>query len=122
MWMSTGRCTPSRISSHLPGYETGLLDTSWTDAYRFPEGFGGELGHVFADGTGQTTPQGTLSIGLPRHPGAGVRAARHAGGDRAGRVGAAGQRADGDARPSRGFLHRLAPRSMVRPRRFAHRF
>ena len=52
----------------LPGYETGLLDTSWTDPYRSPEGFGGELGHVFADGTGQTTPQGTLSIGLADIP------------------------------------------------------
>ena len=48
----------------LSGYETGLLDTSWTDPYSSPQGFGGELGHVFADGTGQTTPQGTLPIGL----------------------------------------------------------
>ena len=48
----------------LPGYETGLLDTSWTDPYRSPEGFGGELGHVFADGTGQTSSQGTLSMAL----------------------------------------------------------
>ena len=52
----------------LPGYETGLLDTSWTDPYRSPEGFGGELGNVFADGSGQTTAQGALSIGLSELP------------------------------------------------------
>jgi alpha-2-macroglobulin len=52
----------------LPGYETGLLETSWVDPYRSPEGFGGELGHVIADGTGQTTSQGTLSIRLPEIP------------------------------------------------------
>ena len=51
----------------LPGYETGLLNTSWTDPYG-SLGFGGELGQMFADGAGQTTQQGTLSIGLQEVP------------------------------------------------------
>jgi hypothetical protein len=54
---------------NLPGYETGLLDTSWMNAYRFPGGFGPDyLGEMIKDGTDQTTAQGTLSIGLPDIP------------------------------------------------------
>ncbi|HJR79613.1 MAG TPA: Ig-like domain-containing protein [Anaerolineales bacterium] len=52
----------------IPGYETGLLDTSWTNAFGFPGGFGGELGNLIENGTGQTTSQGTLSVELPAIP------------------------------------------------------
>jgi len=53
----------------LPGYETGLVDTSWMDAFRFPGEFGsGILGSLIENGTAQTTAQGTLAIGLPEIP------------------------------------------------------
>jgi uncharacterized protein YfaS (alpha-2-macroglobulin family) len=56
---------PERFS--LPGYETGLLDTSWLVQY--PGGFGfNSLGEHVADGTGQTTSDGQLSIELPAIP------------------------------------------------------
>lgn len=52
----------------LPGYETGLVETSWMDPYRFGE-FGPEyLGTMIEDGTAQTTSQGTLPIELPDIP------------------------------------------------------
>ncbi len=54
---------------YLPNYDTGVLDTSWLDIYRFPGGFGPDfLGSFIEEGTGQTTPQGTLSIDLPAIP------------------------------------------------------
>ncbi len=54
---------------HLPGYETGLLDTSWLDAFSFGGGFdSGYFGERIGEGTGQTNPQGTLSIELPAIP------------------------------------------------------
>ena len=49
---------------YLPNYETGLVDMSWLDRFNFS----GEFGGVFANGTGQTTPKGTLSIELPTLP------------------------------------------------------
>ena len=53
----------------LPNYETGVLDTSWLDVYRFPGGFGPDyFGNLIEEGTGQTTPEGTLSIDLPAIP------------------------------------------------------
>ena len=52
----------------LPGYETGLLDTSWMNTFNSPDRFGGELGSLIENGTGKTTPQGTLSIELPAIP------------------------------------------------------
>src|SRR6185503_9817324 len=54
---------------YLPNYDTGVLDTSWLDVYRFPGGFGPDfLGNFMEEGTGQTTPEGTLSIELPAIP------------------------------------------------------
>jgi uncharacterized protein YfaS (alpha-2-macroglobulin family) len=51
---------------YLPGYETGLVDTSWLDV--FPS-FGSDyFGKQIGQGTGHTTPQGTLSIELPAIP------------------------------------------------------
>ena len=53
----------------VPNYETSLLDTSWMDSFHFQGGFGSDfLGNVIAEGTGQTTPQGILSIELPAIP------------------------------------------------------
>lgn len=52
----------------LPGYETGLLDTSWTNTSGFGE-FGPDyLGELIENGTAQTSSQGTLSLDLPAIP------------------------------------------------------
>jgi uncharacterized protein YfaS (alpha-2-macroglobulin family) len=52
----------------LPGYETGLLNTSWMNVSGFGE-FGPDyLGELIESGTSQTTSQGTLSLGLPAIP------------------------------------------------------
>ena len=52
---------------YLPNYETGLMDTSWLDF--FPSGFGSDFfGYPIGEGTGQTTPEGILSIELPAIP------------------------------------------------------
>jgi len=48
----------------LPNYATGLVDTSWLNAF----GFQGAFGEGIADGTGQTTSQGTLAIEVPAIP------------------------------------------------------
>jgi len=54
---------------YLPNYETGVLDTSWQNAFRSPGGFGPDyLGDLLEEGNGQTTPQGTLSIEVPAIP------------------------------------------------------
>ena len=54
---------------YLPNYETGVLDTSWQDVFHFQGGFGPDyLGDLIEQGTGQTTPQGILSIDLPAIP------------------------------------------------------
>ena len=52
----------------LPGYETGLLEPSWTNVSGFGE-FGPDfLGELIENGTSQTTSQGALSLGLPAIP------------------------------------------------------
>ncbi|MGZ9221132.1 MAG: Ig-like domain-containing protein [Anaerolineales bacterium] len=54
---------------YLPNYQTGVLDTSWLDLYRFQGGFGSDyFGDPIQEGTGQTTPEGILSIELPAIP------------------------------------------------------
>ena len=54
---------------YLPGYETGLVDTSWMNAFGFPGDFGpGSFGNFIGEGTGQTDGQGTLSVPLPAIP------------------------------------------------------
>jgi uncharacterized protein YfaS (alpha-2-macroglobulin family) len=62
---------------HLPNYETSLVDTSWLDVFHSSLGFDSAyLGDLIQEGTGQTTPQGVLSIDLPAipEPAEGVRA------------------------------------------------
>ncbi len=56
-------------SFHIPRYSTGLLDDSWLDVFHFP-GYSGPdyFGRLIDEGTGQTTPEGTLSIDLPAIP------------------------------------------------------
>jgi uncharacterized protein YfaS (alpha-2-macroglobulin family) len=51
---------------YLPNYETGLVDTSWLEVFPYlgSDYFGKQIGQ----GTGRTTPQGTLSIELPAIP------------------------------------------------------
>ncbi|HET9914030.1 MAG TPA: Ig-like domain-containing protein [Anaerolineales bacterium] len=51
---------------YLPDYETGLVDTSWLDV--FPSFGSNYFGKQIGQGTGRTTPQGTLSIELPAIP------------------------------------------------------
>ncbi|MBK9924875.1 MAG: Ig-like domain-containing protein [Anaerolineales bacterium] len=54
---------------YLPEYETGLIDASWLDMYRLPSDFDSRyFGSLINEGTGQTTPSGTLSINLPAIP------------------------------------------------------
>jgi len=53
---------------YLPNYQTGLIDTSWLDAFHFPGGGSQYFGTQLKEGTGQTTPQGILSIDLPAIP------------------------------------------------------
>ncbi|NJC96402.1 MAG: hypothetical protein FIB03_08700 [Anaerolineae bacterium] len=54
---------------YLPDFQTGLIDTEFLDAFRFPAGFGSDyFGKFIGEGTAQTTPEGTLSISLPAIP------------------------------------------------------
>jgi alpha-2-macroglobulin len=54
---------------YLPDYETGLIDTSWQNAFPFHGEFPSSyLGELVKEGTGQTTPEGILSIALPAIP------------------------------------------------------
>jgi alpha-2-macroglobulin len=54
---------------YLPNYQTGLINTPWLDVFRFPGSFGSSyLGDLIGEGTGQTTPEGILSIDLPAIP------------------------------------------------------
>ena len=54
---------------YIPRYSTGLLDDSWLDVFRFPGNFGSDyFGKLIEEGTGQTTPEGVLSIELPTIP------------------------------------------------------
>ncbi len=48
----------------LPGYQVGVADTRWLDAFFYPFGMGG-LGQVVQQGSGSTDPQGLLSLELP---------------------------------------------------------
>lgn len=50
---------------YLPGYQVGIEDTSWLDAYHMPD-FGGQLyGKPVAEGQARTNPQGLLNLELP---------------------------------------------------------
>jgi hypothetical protein len=53
----------------LPGYQTGLIDDAWLDVFRFSGGDNpAYFGIQIEDGTGQTTPEGILTIDLPAIP------------------------------------------------------
>lgn len=54
---------------NLPNYETSLLDSSWLDLYRTSQADSSAyFGQQIAEGTGQTTRDGILSIELPAIP------------------------------------------------------
>ena len=54
---------------YLPNYQTGLFDDSWLDVFRSSNIFSSEyFGIPIGEGSGQTTPQGTLAIDLPAIP------------------------------------------------------
>ncbi len=54
---------------YLPGYQTGLIETDWLDAFRFPEGYDSRyFGRFVTSGTTQTSSQGTLAISLTAIP------------------------------------------------------
>lgn len=56
-------------SFHLPGYQTGLIDFDWMDAYRFPGGSGSRyFGQLLNEGSAQTSSNGTLTINLTAIP------------------------------------------------------
>jgi hypothetical protein len=55
---------------HIPGYQTGVIDMDWLDAFRIPDGYDSRyFGRYITEGTAQTSPDGTLAIsltGIPR--------------------------------------------------------
>ncbi len=53
---------PSSFS--LPGYQVGIEDTRWLDAYYFP-GYPGFFGEIIDQGESATNPQGTLNLEFP---------------------------------------------------------
>lgn len=54
---------------YLPNYQTGLFDDSWLDVFRRSSTFMADFFGVFVgEGTGKTSPNGTLSIDLPAIP------------------------------------------------------
>ncbi|HJR79792.1 MAG TPA: Ig-like domain-containing protein, partial [Anaerolineales bacterium] len=53
----------------LPNYQTGLLDTGWLDVFQMQDfASSAYFGDLIEEGTGQTTPDGLLSIELPDIP------------------------------------------------------
>jgi len=53
----------------LPGYQTGLLDLDWLDAFRFPDQSDSRyFGELLKEGSAQTSPNGTLAISLTSLP------------------------------------------------------
>ncbi len=54
---------------YIPNYQTGLIDTDWLDAFRFPAGLDSRFfGRFLNEGTAQTSSDGTLSISLTAIP------------------------------------------------------
>lgn len=54
---------------YLPGYQTGLIDFDWLDAFRFPGGSDSRyFGQLLNEGSAQTSPNGTLTISLTAIP------------------------------------------------------
>ncbi|MGE5376062.1 MAG: Ig-like domain-containing protein [Bacteroidota bacterium] len=52
----------------IPNYDTGMLNTSWLDAFHMPASGSGYFGTQIAAGTGRTDRDGILSIKLPDIP------------------------------------------------------
>jgi len=53
----------------IPNYQTGLIETDWLDAFRFPAGSDSRFfGRFLNEGTAQTSSDGTLSISLTAIP------------------------------------------------------
>lgn len=53
----------------LPNYQTGLLDTGWLDVFQMQDfASSAYFGDLIEEATGQTTPDGLLSIELPDIP------------------------------------------------------
>ncbi len=55
-------------SFSIPGYDAGMLDTSWLDTFRVPGPGSGYFGTLVKEGTGRTDREGLLSIELPGLP------------------------------------------------------
>lgn len=54
---------------HIPGYQTGLIETDWLDPFRFPAGYDSRLlGRFLSEGSAPTSPDGILSINLTALP------------------------------------------------------
>jgi len=54
---------------YLPNFQTGLFDDSWLDMFRRSNTFNaGFFGILIGEGTGQTSPNGILTIDLPAIP------------------------------------------------------
>lgn len=54
---------------HLPNFQTGLFDDAWLDVFRRGNINASDyFGQLIGEGTGQTSPRGTLSIDLPAIP------------------------------------------------------
>jgi uncharacterized protein YfaS (alpha-2-macroglobulin family) len=51
-------------SFNLPGYQVGVEDTRWLDAFYFPS-YGGSLGTLIEEGDGRTDAQGKLVLEFP---------------------------------------------------------
>jgi uncharacterized protein YfaS (alpha-2-macroglobulin family) len=57
--------TPSSFS--LPGYQVGVQDTSWLEAFSLPV-FPGSLGKLIKEGEATTSPDGSLTLEIPTSP------------------------------------------------------
>lgn len=54
---------------YLPNYQTGLIETDWLDAFRFPAGSDSRFfGRFLNEGTARTSSNGTLTISLTAIP------------------------------------------------------
>ena len=109
---------------YLPNYETGVGGYLLAGCVPLPGGFGSDyFGRADRGRNGSNDPAGD-SCPLSCQPSLKRTRVRLVTLEVTAQdeSGLAGQRAGRDARPSRRFLHRLAPRSMDRPRRYADRF
>lgn len=57
----------SRTFFDLPGYRVGKEDTSWLEAFRYPEWFG-NFGELVDEGQAETDAEGSFALELPTQP------------------------------------------------------